>query len=173
MYLNDHTNPFFSAEDSLLQCRRGIIDSALVSSSVGGNSGNSPQRACLPLVVTLTISGMNYNPDVESTPVRDFILGLQSVNPLVVQTFEVGTPTPLIWMLRQQTGLYIGPHLLEAHIRTGRKEALALCLPIIPLLAHPFLHWHRSLLLQDSSVYRRLAETFCLQPAIVGFAGLL
>jgi hypothetical protein len=34
--------------------------------------------------VNLTISGMNYNPEVEDTLVRDFLLGFE----LKVQTFE-------------------------------------------------------------------------------------
>jgi hypothetical protein len=33
-----------------------------------------------------------------------------------------------------------------------KKEASALCLLVLALLAHPFLHWHWSLL-QDSSTY--------------------
>lgn len=47
------------------------------------------------LVVSLTISGINYNPEVEggSTPARDFLLGLQQGNPLVVGTFETGRHT--------------------------------------------------------------------------------
>lgn len=31
-------------------------------------------------VVSLTLSGMNYNQEMESTPVRNFLLGLQWVN---------------------------------------------------------------------------------------------
>ena len=36
---------------------------------------------------------MNYNPEMEGTPVRDFLLGLKWVNPLLAQTFEIGIHT--------------------------------------------------------------------------------
>jgi hypothetical protein len=52
------------------------------------------------LVVNLTISGMNYNPEMEGTPVTDFLLGLKWMNPFLVQTFEVGEHTPLIQILK-------------------------------------------------------------------------
>jgi hypothetical protein len=50
---------------------------------------------------------MNYNPEMEGIPARAFLLGLRWVNPLLVQTFEVGRhisygisrweDIPLIW----------------------------------------------------------------------------
>lgn len=46
------------------------------------------------------LSEMNCNPEVKGTPVRDFPLGLKCVSPLLVQTFEVGRHTSLIWVLR-------------------------------------------------------------------------
>ena len=52
----------------------------------------------------VTISGMNYSPEIEGTHVRDFFwrggLGLKWVDPLLVQTFEVGRYTPLLQILR-------------------------------------------------------------------------
>jgi hypothetical protein len=36
---------------------------------------------------------MNYNPEMEGTPVRDFLLGLKWVHLLLLQTFEVGRHT--------------------------------------------------------------------------------
>lgn len=50
--------------------------------------------------VILTISGMNYNPKIEGTPVRDFLLGLKRINPLLVRTFEAGRHMPLFRILR-------------------------------------------------------------------------
>jgi len=40
---------------------------------------------------------MNYNPEMEDTPLRDFLLGL---HPLLGWAFEVGRHRPLIWILR-------------------------------------------------------------------------
>ena len=59
----------------------------------------------------LDMSRMNYNPEMEGTPVKDFLHGLKWVNPLLVQTFGVGRNTsnqdleagrhgPLIQILR-------------------------------------------------------------------------
>lgn len=38
-------------------------------------------------------SKMNNNPEMESTPGRDFLLGLKWVSPLLDQTFETGIHT--------------------------------------------------------------------------------
>lgn len=42
------------------------------------------------LGVDLTISGMNCNPEMEATPVRDFLLGLKWMSSLLVWNLEVG-----------------------------------------------------------------------------------
>lgn len=53
------------------------------------------------LVVNLTTSGINYNPEIGGTPVRGFCLvGWFGVNSLLVWTSEAGSHTPLAWILR-------------------------------------------------------------------------
>lgn len=100
------------------------------------------------LVVSLTLSGMSYSPEVEGTPV--------------------------IWTLRlKDTGFWSGSWegitnafsrgpqlLLEVCVRTvGRKGVSVLRLPALVSSARPVLYWHGSCLLQDSSIYRRSSET--------------
>lgn len=80
---------------------------------------NDRQVLVMPFsVVSLTISGMNCNPEMQGTPVRrDFLPGLKQLDPLLVRTFEAGrlTPlirilgrevTPLIWMTPSVRSLY-------------------------------------------------------------------
>jgi hypothetical protein len=43
---------------------------------------------------------MNYNPEMEGTPVENFLLGLKWANLLLLQTFKVGRHTSLIQILR-------------------------------------------------------------------------
>jgi len=45
---------------------------------------------------------MKYNPEIDTTPASGFLLGLKCVNPLLIQTFNVGRHTPLIWILRSK-----------------------------------------------------------------------
>lgn len=93
---------------------------------------------------------------------RNFLLGLRWVNPLLDATFEVGKYKPLILILRQedtdlnfnsdlQAGKPTSNLLLSVPIRTQRKEAATLCLPALTLLASPFLHCHESLFLWNHS----------------------
>lgn len=60
------------------------------------------------------------------------------------------------------------PLLLEAYKRTWKKEDSVLCLLALTL----FLHWHRTLLFPDSSIYGRYSWTFHSQLAFVGLVGL-
>lgn len=41
------------------------------------------------LIVSLTISGMSYYPEMEDTPLRGFLFGLNWVNPLLDCTFKI------------------------------------------------------------------------------------
>lgn len=123
-------------------------------------------------LVSLTMSGMNYNQEMESTPVKDFLFGLQWVNLFLFQTFEVGRHTS---DLDLQVG---GQHAFGSDIEIGRHPLIwallsagslykeegrfALCSFVLTVLKHLFLPW--SLLLQDSSIYRGPAET----PSLVG-----
>lgn len=60
-----------------------------------------------------------------------------------------------------------GSPFVRATPSAGRTQeegrgVFVLCLFALPLPAHPFIHWHLSLLLWDSNIYRRLAGTFSL-----------
>jgi hypothetical protein len=48
---------------------------------------------------------MNYNPEMEDTTARDFLLGLKWMNPLLVGTFEVDRHKALIWILRLENNV--------------------------------------------------------------------
>lgn len=57
------------------------------------------------LGVNLTTSGVNVNPEMEGTPVRDFLLGVKWVTSLLVLTFETGRHISLILTLRWEDTL--------------------------------------------------------------------
>lgn len=136
----------------------------------------------LSLILNLTILGINYNPEMDSTSVRDFLVNLKWVHPFPVWTFEVGGHIPLIQILQwEDTALNLdldsGRHtpLIQILRQEGmmghtffwntRKERwFALCLFALALLENPFPHWHWSLRLQDSNTYWRSVET----PILVG-----
>jgi hypothetical protein len=58
----------------------------------------------------LTASGTNNNPEMEGTPMRNLVLGLKWVDPLLVWTFEAGRHVALIRFLRWED--MPGPFLL-------------------------------------------------------------
>lgn len=94
----------------------------------------------LLLVVRLTTSGMNYNPDMEGKPVRDYFCLVWSewthsspdLSGRKIHTFDLN----LEW--GRQT-FNLGQ---KACIRTWKKGAFALCLLVLYLPAHLSLHWH-------------------------------
>jgi hypothetical protein len=67
-------------------------------------------------------------------------------------------------MLRQKdiALIFVMPSAGSLFMDNGKRKGLSLfaCLP--SLLAHPFLHWHWSLRLQDPSIDRRPAEILSL-----------
>lgn len=92
------------------------------------------------LIGNLTTSGMNYNPDMEGTPVRDYFCLVWSewthsspdLSGRKIHTFDLN----LDW--GRQT-FNLGQ---KACIRTWKKGAFALCLLVLYLPAHLSLHWH-------------------------------
>lgn len=82
------------------------------------------------------MSVMTYNPDMKGTPMRNFLLGLKLVSPLLVWSFEVGRHIPLVQMLRlEATGfnldLEMGRH--KPLIQILSQEDILL-IWVIPLL---------------------------------------
>jgi hypothetical protein len=59
-------------------------------------------------------------------------------------------PDHLIWENPPLTWTQL---LLKAYIRTWKEEAFPPRLLALALLGHPFLHWHWSLVLEDSRRY--------------------
>lgn len=100
---------------------------------------------------------MNCNPDKNGLPVRHFLLGSKWMDPLLVCHFDTERHV-------SDLDLEVGRQTfnLKASVRTYKKEGFAFCLLALAWLACPFLHWHWSLLLQNSSVYRRPVETHSL-----------
>jgi hypothetical protein len=123
------------------------------------------------LVVNLTVSGMNYNLEMEGPPVWDILLGMRWVNPPLAQIFEVGRCTSTtaleVWrhhvfgldcemgrhgllfqILRQEDTPLIWATPSAGSLYKDMEEGrFSLWLPALALLAQPVLHCHWSLIL--------------------------
>jgi hypothetical protein len=92
---------------------------------------------------------MNYNPEMEGIPGKDFLLGLKWVDPLLIQTMEVGQHTvdpdlearrhmPLIlfWILRWEGMLLIWATSFAGSLYKNMEEG-SWSFPAWPPLASP------------------------------------
>lgn len=94
------------------------------------------------MVVNLNMSEMNYNPEIKDTPVRDFLHGVNCVNPLLVQTSEVGRHTSDSELEEGRIPLVLAIPSVGSLYKDMEEEWFCLCLLALTLLAHPLLHCH-------------------------------
>jgi hypothetical protein len=76
------------------------------------------------LACQLGYSQMSYNPEMEGSSLRGFLLGLMWPSPLLVPSFEAGRHRLLIWILSQEdTSLIWATHSagsLNEDLKEGR-----------------------------------------------------
>ena len=117
------------------------------------------------LVVNLTISGMNYNPEREGTAERgsDWLeAGESSSRAGLWDTkthdfhpdLEVGRHILLFQTWRQKNTFKMDHSFCWKSRQEHRRKRLLLACLSFTLLTRPFFHWHQSLLIWDSSIYR-------------------
>ena len=114
------------------------------------SGGCPPSSTCMYTVVIVLDCQLDYiwnelqSRNGGHTWERLFLLGFKRINlnPLLVQTFEVGRRPPLIWILRWEGAplIWVTPSAGRRYIRTWRKDAFPRCLLDLILLANPFLH---------------------------------
>ena len=83
---------------------------------------------------------MNYNPEMEGTPVENFLLGLKWANLLLLQTFKVGRHTSLIQILSLEDTPLIWLKPSPGSLCEDVEEVSFCSFPTCPfLLEHPLL----------------------------------